>query len=65
MAVNPVKVRLIGQKKEYYQIEFPELPVPVEVSEAIYQRMLHSNEYEFTNGIKRIKMEELKRKSVA
>lgn len=65
MAITPVKVRLIGQKKEYYQIEFPELSVPVEVSEVIYQRMLHSNEYEFTNRTKIINMGKHKRKSVA
>ena len=65
MAVHPVKVRLIGQKKKCYQIEFPEFPVPVEVSEGIYQRMLRSKYYEFTKGKKATGIEKLKRKSVA
>lgn len=65
MAVNTIKVRLIGQNKEYYQIEFPELTIPVNVSEEIFEKMLHSKDYEFAESEKIRDIEMQNRKSVA
>ena len=47
MKKKPIKVRLIGKKGDSYQIQFPDLAIPVNVDETVYQKMLHSKEYEF------------------
>ena len=44
-----VKVKLMGKKKECYQIKFPNVPILVEVNEDLYQRMLDSKEYNFSH----------------
>ncbi|GGX15972.1 hypothetical protein [Aquimarina muelleri] len=48
----PVEVRLIGRKNKYYQIEFPNVAVPVEVNEELYKKMLESPVFKFiaSNG---------------
>jgi hypothetical protein len=47
MEKKPVKVKLIGKKGSSYQIQFPNLKIPVNVDEVIYNKMLQSSEYEF------------------
>lgn len=47
MKKKPVKVKLIGKKENSYQIQFPNLKIPVNVDETVYHKMLHSKEYEF------------------
>jgi hypothetical protein len=49
MEKKPVKVQLVGTKNQYYFIKFPDLKVPVKVNENLYNKMLHSNTYEFCN----------------
>jgi len=50
MNKKPISVKLVGKQKEYYQIAFPNLEIPVEVDENLYRKMLHSSEYQFLNG---------------
>lgn len=51
MKKKPVKVSLIGKGNDnYYQIKFPNLKIPVNVNEELYQKMLHSNQYDFASG---------------
>ena len=45
METKPISVKLVGKKKGYYQIAFPNLEIPVEVDETLYQRMKYSSEY--------------------
>ena len=49
MKKRMVKVKLMGKKKDCYQIKFPNVPILVEVNEDLYHRMLHSKEYNFLN----------------
>ena len=49
MKKKPVKVRLIEKNGNSYQIQFPNLKIPVTVDENLYNKMLHSTEYEFSN----------------
>jgi len=52
MGKEPVKVSLIGKGNDnYYRIKFPNLKVPVNVNEELYQKMLHSKQYCFENEI--------------
>ncbi len=55
MEKKPVKVRLIGKKGDSYQIQFPNLEIPVNVDETVYHRMLHSKEYEFGHSRSKMK----------
>ncbi|AYN68246.1 hypothetical protein D1013_13100 [Euzebyella marina] len=51
MKNKPVKVSLIGKSADNtYQIQFPNLKVPVNVNEDLYRRMKHSSRYEFVNS---------------
>ncbi|WP_248722058.1 hypothetical protein [Seonamhaeicola sp. ML3] len=50
MKRKPVKVKLIGRKGKAYQIKFPNLKIPVTVDEYLYNKMLHSAEYQFCNS---------------
>lgn len=47
MKKQPTKVRLIGRKNNFYLIQFPKIPIPVEVNEELYRNMLESPEYRF------------------
>lgn len=47
MRKKPVKVKLIGKKGNSFEIQFPNLKIPVKVDENIYNKMLHSSEYDF------------------
>ncbi len=50
MKKEPVKVSLIERGNDnLYKIKFPNLKIPVEVNEELYQKMLHSNQYRFVN----------------
>jgi len=42
----PVKIKLIGKEGDLYKIQFPNLQIPVTVNESLYQKMLHSSDYE-------------------
>ncbi|MEW2923300.1 hypothetical protein AB1A65_17655 [Muricauda sp. ANG21] len=55
MEKKPVKVRLIGKKGNSYQIQFPNLKIPVNVDETVYHNMLHSKEYEFGHSRPKMK----------
>ena len=55
MKKKPVKVRLIEKNGNSYQIQFPNLKIPVTVDENLYHKMLHSTEYEFSNPHVRVK----------
>ncbi len=55
MKKKPVKVRLIEKNGNSYQIQFPNLKIPVTVDENLYNKMLHSTEYEFSNGNAKVK----------
>ncbi|KZS40184.1 hypothetical protein AWE51_25125 [Aquimarina aggregata] len=46
----PAKVRLIGRKNNFYLIQFPNIPIPVEVNEELYRNMLESPEYKFVDS---------------
>ncbi len=50
MKKKPVNVRLIEKNGNSYQIQFPNLEIPVTVNENLYNKMLHSTEYEFSNA---------------
>lgn len=54
MKKKPVKVKLIEKKGNSYQIRFPNLKVPVTVDENLYNKMLHSTAYEFSQPNARI-----------
>jgi len=54
MKKKPIKVQLVGKKANSYQIKFPNLQIPVEVNETLYQKMLHSNEYQFKNPANKV-----------
>ncbi len=48
MKKEPVKVSLIGKGDDnFYQIKFPNLQIPVNVNEELYQKMLQSSLFEF------------------
>ena len=50
MEKQPVKVSVIGKgKNNYYRIKFPNLQVPINVNEELYQKMLRSQEYRFVD----------------
>ena len=55
MKKKPVKVRLIEKNGDSYQIQFPNLKIPVTVDENLYNKMLHSTEYEFSKPNARVK----------
>lgn len=55
MKKRPVKVRLIGKKGNFYQIQFPNLKIPVTVDENLYNKMIQSTAYEFDNLNQRFK----------
>ena len=55
MKKKPVKVRLIEKNGDSYQIQFPNLKIPVTVDENLYTKMLHSKEYEFSNTHVKVK----------
>ena len=50
MDTKPISVKLVGKKKGYYQIAFPNLEIPVEVDETLYHRMKYSSQYAFTEN---------------
>lgn len=54
MKKKPIKVQLIGKKTNTYQIKFPNLQIPIEVSETLYQKMLSSSEYQFNNPVTKV-----------
>ncbi len=48
MNKRSIKVSLIGKKKNNdHQIKFPQLEIPVNVNEELYQKMLQSEDYDF------------------
>jgi hypothetical protein len=47
MEKKPIAVKLIGKNQEYYQIQFPNLKIPVEVNGDLYHRMRKSEQYQF------------------
>lgn len=47
MEKAPIKVRLIGKDREYYQIQFPNLKIPVQVNDELYNKMKRSEQYRF------------------
>ena len=47
MEKSPIKVRLVGKNQEYYQIQFPNLPIPVQVNDELYNKMKRSGQYRF------------------
>lgn len=50
MKNKPVKVSLLGKGDDnVYKIQFPNLRIPVNVNEELYNKMLHSSQYEFVN----------------
>lgn len=55
MEKKPVKVKLIGKKGNSYQIQFPNLQIPVNVDETVYHQMLHSKDYEFGHSHPKMK----------
>jgi hypothetical protein len=50
MEKSPIKVKLIGKNQEYYQIQFPNLQIPVQVNYDLYNRMKNSEQYRFIAG---------------
>jgi len=56
MKNEPVKVSLIGIEENHqglacYQIQFPNLNIPINVNEDLYQKMLHSRQYIFEDEV--------------
>ncbi|WP_299129856.1 hypothetical protein [uncultured Winogradskyella sp.] len=53
MKKAPIKVRLVNQEGNIYQIKFPNLKVPVTVNKDLYYKMLRSEDYQFsaTNAV--------------
>ena len=49
MERKPIKVQLVGTENQYYFIKFPDLKIPVKVNQNLYNKMRHSNDYEFYN----------------
>lgn len=49
MERKPVKVQLIKKEGTKYYIKFPNLKIPVLVNKNLYNKMLHSNDYQFYN----------------
>ncbi|OQD42800.1 hypothetical protein BUL40_09800 [Croceivirga radicis] len=47
MSKSPISVKLIEKRGDEYDIKFPNLKIPVTVNHTLYQKMLHSNAYEF------------------
>ena len=47
MEKAPIQVRVVGKNQEFYKIQFPNLPIPVQVNDDLYQRMLKSKQYNF------------------
>jgi len=47
MEKTPIAVKLIGKNREYYQIQFPNLQIPVQVDNDLYKRMRNSEQYLF------------------
>lgn len=50
MKKRPIKVKIVGQNNGFYQIQFPNLLVPVTVNEQLYHKMLHSSDYQFSSA---------------
>lgn len=50
MEKKPIAVKLIGKKQEYYQIQFPNLQIPVQVNDDLYRRMRKSEQYQFVSS---------------
>lgn len=50
MKIKPIKVRIVGRMGDIYQIQFPNLKIPVTVNENLYNKMLHSSEYQFISS---------------
>lgn len=44
MEKTPITVKLIGKNQEYYQIQFPNLQIPVQVNDDLYKK---SEQYQF------------------
>jgi hypothetical protein len=55
MRKKPVKVKLIGKNGNTFEIQFPNLKIPVTVDENLYNKMLHSAEYDFSPSSSAIK----------
>lgn len=47
MEKTPIQVRLVGRHEGFYNIQFPNLKIPVQVNDDLYERMLKSCEYRF------------------
>lgn len=47
MEKTPIQVRLVGKQQDFYNIQFPNLQIPVQVNDDLYKRMLKSREYKF------------------
>lgn len=52
MKKEPVKVSLIEKGNDnLYKIKFPNLQIPVEVNEELFEKMLHSSQYQFVGRV--------------
>lgn len=50
MEAKPIKVKILSQEGNSYQIQFPYLEIPVTVNEQLYKKMLQSTEYKFISS---------------
>ena len=50
MKKEPIKVSIVSQRGDVYQIQFPNLKIPVMVNEHLYNKMLHSPDYQFSSS---------------
>lgn len=55
MNKEPIKVRIVGKEGDFYQIQFPNLKIPVTVNEQLYNKMLYSSDYQFSSSHASIK----------
>ncbi len=53
MEKAPVKVKLVGKDQIFYKIQFPNLQIPVQVNDDLYQRMSKSKECRFIGDSRR------------
>ncbi len=55
MKKEPIKVKIVSQNEGVYQIQFPNLKIPVKVNENLFCKMLHSPDYQFSSTNARVK----------
>lgn len=49
MEEQPTKVSLVGTEGNHFLIKFPNLKIPVSVNKNLYEKMLNSPMYQFTD----------------